>query len=209
MGISIYPQEASCAKDEIGLVELKREENSLGGNRKFWWMRSSSKAQGDHSRSIGSCPTGLPVFGLCLNLDWAPEPHRVPAFMCSEQRQVLCASLLLSLGLPLDVPRMFLPWKPGLFLPLELSISSLEMQVSFGGQKNEKQPTLFKSANNSTKKVAPKRLMTKGGLVNRNGNHVICGQYRSRADGNIFLQYSPGVCLLPSESTPPSLSPAP
>lgn len=135
MGSSIYPQKASYAKDEMGLDELKREENSLGDNRKFWWMRCSSQAQGDHSRGVGSCPTGLPVFGLCLNLDWAPEPHRVPAFMCSEQRQVLCASLLLSLGLSLDVPGMFLPWKPGLFLPLELSISFLEMQASLWGKK--------------------------------------------------------------------------
>lgn len=84
-----------------------------------------------------------------------------------------------------------------------------DASFTLGAKKNEKQPTLFKSANNSTKKVAPKRLMIKGGLVNRNGNRVICGQYRSRADGNIFLQYSPGVCLLPSESSPPSLSPAP
>lgn len=137
MVISIYPQKTSCAKDEMGLVKLKREENSLGGNRKFWWMRCISKAQGDHSRSVGSCPAGLPVFGLCFNLDWAPELHRVPTFMCSEQRQVLCTSLFLSLGLSLNVPGMFLPWKPGLFLPLELSISSLEMQTSLWGKKLE------------------------------------------------------------------------
>lgn len=126
----LYPQKTSCTKDEMGLVKLKREENSLGGNRKFWWMRCISKAQGDHSRSVGSCQCLGYVSTLIEH-----QNHRVPVFMYSEQRQVLCASLFLSLGLLLDVPGMFLPWKPGLFLPLELSISSLEMQISLLGAK--------------------------------------------------------------------------
>lgn len=32
LGISTYPQKTSCAKDEMGLVKHKREENSLGGD---------------------------------------------------------------------------------------------------------------------------------------------------------------------------------
>lgn len=139
-------------------------ENSSGWDAFLRLRETIPEVQG-----VGSRPTGLPVFGLCFSLDWVPEPHTVPAFVHSEQRWVHCAPLVglwvfhsLGLGCFLMKTRIFPPSRT------EDQLLREENFTLGAKKKKQKQPTLFKSASDSPKKVTPKSLVTEGGLVSRN-----------------------------------------